>query len=150
VDAYLATRTDEEMKEMAAKIAPGLIGKMVGKQLAKAVAKKIAEKLVLRIAASEGFKQIAKKLAISGGASATGLGIPIGLLMMQGLAQRGSKASRRLQDKLPKLWSILRNKRGIDMLYFLIEPHVGTFIDGIAAVNKSKIYEDWLKRQTGG
>lgn len=147
VDAYMSTRTSEELAEMAEQIVPGMAGKIAGKQLAKHVAKKIAEKMLLRIAASEGFKQLAKKLGVSAGASASLVGIPVSLVMMQGLAQRSSKSSRRLQSKLPKLWTILRTKKGLDLLYFLIESHVSTFVDGIAIVNKSQLYEAWLKKQ---
>jgi hypothetical protein len=59
---------------------------IIGKQLAAIVAKRI----LLKIAASEGFKLLSKRLGISAVATASGVGTVIGLLMMQGVAQRAS------------------------------------------------------------
>lgn len=41
-------------------------------------------RIAMTIASSAAYKQIAKRIGISAGASATGIGTPIGLLMMQG------------------------------------------------------------------
>jgi hypothetical protein len=97
-----------------------VVGRMViGKQLATMLAKRLAG----RIAASAAYKTLAKKLGVSAGAGATGIGLPITLLMLQGTLERAGKASERLAGKEPELHRVLK-QHNLDMAWFLIEPHV--------------------------
>lgn len=91
---------------------------IIGKKLAVFISKKIA----IKIASTTLYKQISKKLGLSVATSTTGIGIPISLLMLQGLLYRASQGSKRLKQESSDLWSELRAKDGLDMLYFLVEP----------------------------
>ncbi|CAN0606719.1 unnamed protein product [Ectocarpus sp. 12 AP-2014] len=51
---------------------------------------------------------------------------------MQGLLQRGSQASQRLQSMAPDLHQLLRQD-GLDMMYFLVEKPMQKHIQAIAA-----------------
>jgi hypothetical protein len=102
-----------------------LSGRMIiGKQIATLLARRIAA----RIAATETFKLLAKRLGVSAAAGASGIGIPITLLMVQGTLERAGQASRRLAASFPKLHAMLK-QRDLDMAWFLIEPHLDDLRD---------------------
>lgn len=106
---------------------------IIGKKLASTIAMKIA----IAIAASATYQQIAKRLGISSTASSTGIGAPIGLLMMQGLMQRSSHASMRLKNKSPKLYAILQRKGNLQLLYFLLEKPLEKHIKAISIAERN-------------
>jgi len=113
----------------AASISAGYVtGRMViGRQLAVA----IAFRIVTQIAATEAYQELAKKIGMSSAAGTTGVGTLITLVMVQGVAQRASRASQRLRDRNAALWQELRNNRGRDMIYFLVEGPMAPYMDGI-------------------
>ncbi len=121
------------------------IGRMViGKKLATVVATRIAT----IIAASATYKQIAKRIGVSTGASATGIGAPIGLLMIQGFMQRSSHASMRLRNKSPKLYSILQNNGDLQLLYFLLEKPLDTYVEAISTAERNNVqFQNAIKRK---
>lgn len=106
---------------------------LIGKKLAEAVAARIA----VVVATSALFKQIATRIGLSAGTSATGIGAPIGLLMMQGLLQRSSHAAMRLAEKSPALYKTLERNGDLQLLYFLIEKPMSKYIDAIAAAERA-------------
>ncbi len=91
---------------------------IIGKMIAKAIAIKIAR----QIATMTGYQQFTKKLLFSSGSAASGIGIPISMIMFQGVAQRASLASVRLRS-YPTVYNILRWQRQdrLDLLFFLVE-----------------------------
>ena len=110
------------------------VGRMViGKKLATSTAQRIAAS----VAASAMYKQLAKRIGISEAASATGVGIPISLLMMQGFLQRSSHAADRLKSKSQNLYSLLQQKGDLQLLYFLIEKPIDIYIDAISMAEKN-------------
>ncbi|MBM7066088.1 hypothetical protein [Actibacterium sp. 188UL27-1] len=121
-------------KKAGASVAPG----MAGKAIAKAIAKKLATRLALKVAASTAFKQLATKLGISAGTTASGVGIPISLALFQGTAQRASKGSRKLKMLDRQIWSDLRKSGGLDMIYFLVEKPLEPYMAGIILARKSQ------------
>ncbi len=106
---------------------------VLGKKLATTIAVKVAK----RIAATTAYKQLAKKLGVSGAAGATGVGAVVSLAMLQGVAQRASKASKRLKSKHPALWKDLRRQKGLDMLFFLVEKPLAKYLNAIEAAHKN-------------
>lgn len=129
---------EEVVRDLAIKagvIGGGYIGgrAIIGTKLAKA----IASKVVVRVAKSAGFKALAKRLGIAAGTSATLVGIPIGLLMGMGVAQRSSRASMRLRGSHPELFQELRREQGLDMLYFLVEKPMKPHLDAITAARNA-------------
>ena len=76
---------------------------------------------------------------MSAAAGSTGVGIPITLLMLQGVGQRASYASGRLRASHPELWAKLRAKRGMDMLYFLVEGPMAKHLELITAAKKNSL-----------
>jgi hypothetical protein len=110
-----------------------LVGRMViGKQIATMLAKRLAG----RIAASSAYKMLAKKLGVSAAAGATGIGIPITLLMLQGTLERAGKASDRLAKEEPELYRVLK-QHDLDMAWFLVEP----YLDDIKSEFNKKVEE---------
>ncbi len=83
------------------------------------------------IAATSAYKQMARRLGVSAGASASGIGTPIGLLMMQGLLQRSSHASLRLKSKSPNLYKVLRRNGNLQLMYFLLEKPLKKYLGAI-------------------
>lgn len=83
------------------------------------------------------LKKIAKRLGVSAGASATGIGAPIGLLMMQGLMQRSSHAAMRLRNKSPKLYVILQGNGDLQLLYFLLEKPLEKYVQAISTAERN-------------
>lgn len=146
LEAYYDKFPDDALQKIykAAAIGGGyMAGRMIiGKKLAEAVAKRI----IARIAASAAFKQLATKIGVSAAAGSTGVGIVITLVMVQGVGQRASKASKRLKQRNRKLWDKLRAEGGLDMLYFLVEEPMAKYMDAIdMAANHAKIFEQELK-----
>ncbi len=139
---------DEVIEKIAKTVLKGagyMAGRMViGKEIAKAIALKLAS----RVAASTAYRQLAVKLGVSSGASATGVGVLITLTMFQGVAQRASKASLRLQVRNHYLWSELRNVNGLDMLYFLVEEPLAKYMDAIDLAHRNKCqFEEMIRSQ---
>lgn len=123
---------EEILKKLAEKLGLKIAyygGRMV---IGKKIAEKIALKIAAKVALTAAYKQLAKKIGVSAGASATGVGIPISLLMLQGVVQRASKASQRLKKRQPALWLSMRQSGGLDMIYFIVEKPMQPYIDGIA------------------
>jgi hypothetical protein len=106
---------------------------IIGKKLAEMIAMRIAA----GIAASATYKVLAKRLGVSAGASATGIGTPIGLLMAQGIMQRSSHASTRLKLKVPELYVVLKRNGDLQLIYFLIEKPLKTYIDAISVARQN-------------
>ncbi len=113
---YYSKIPEEVLKTIAEKSGVStayLIGRMhIGRNLAAFIAKRIA----FKIAASAAFKQLATKLCVSSAASASFIGLPIGMLMGQGVVQRSSDGSHRLQKEFPKLHLFLRKANGLDFI----------------------------------
>jgi len=105
---------------------------LIGRQLATTVATRIAA----AIAITSAYKVIARRIGVSAGVSATWIGTPIGLLMMQGLLQRSSNASFRLKAQSPKLYRLLRQNGDLQLLYFLLEKPLGKYVSAIAIAEK--------------
>lgn len=109
------------------------VGRMViGKKLATEVARRIA----IAVATSTTYKQIAKRIGVSAAASTTGIGTPIGLLMIQGLMQRSSHASMRLKIKSPQLYFILKRNGDLQLLYFLLEKPLDKYVQAISTAEQ--------------
>mgnify|MGYP001059523590 FL=1 len=145
---YYSSFPEEALRKLAKGAAIGgayTAGRMViGKALATAIAKRIAQKIAL----SAAYKQISKKLGVSAGAGATGIGIPITLLMIQGVAQRSSDASMRLKALDPQLHRELRAANGLDMLYFLVEKPMQKHMKAIVAARRNpKAFENAAKEK---
>ncbi|MET0064708.1 MAG: hypothetical protein ABW076_00010 [Candidatus Thiodiazotropha sp.] len=121
------------------------VGRMVvGKKLATAVASRIA----VAIAASAAYKQLARRIGVSAGASTTGIGTPIGLLMMQGLLQRSSHAAMRLRMKSPKLYAILQRNGDLHLLYFLLEKPLEKYVQAISTAERNNAqFQSAIKRK---
>ena len=126
----------KKLGEAAAKTACKTAGKMVAKSLAK----KVIVRILQKIAATSLFKQLAKKIGISTGVGATGVGLPLSALMLlvtgQGTAQKASHASKRLKKDLPELFRKLRSADGLDMLFFLVEAPLKKQLDVIVKARK--------------
>ncbi len=90
---------------------------VLGRYIANFIAIKIARKIATTVA----YKQFAKKLTVSAGAASTGIGIPISMLMFQGVAQRASNGRVRLMKKYPALYLKLHRQRRLDLVFFLVE-----------------------------
>lgn len=120
---------------------------LIGKKLAETVATRIA----VVVATSALFKQIATRIGLSAGTSATGIGAPIGLLMMQGLLQRSSHAAMRLADKSPALYRTLASHGDLQVLYFLIEKPMNKYVEAIAAAERApQLFNRAVERVYGG
>ena len=132
---YYSKIPEEVLKTIAEKsgiLAAYMTGRMhIGKQLAAFIAKRIA----FKIAASAVFKQLATKISVSSAASASWIGTPIGLLMGQGVLQRSSYGSHRLQKEFPKVHLSLRKANGLDFVYFLIEEPLKKHLKAIKMAN---------------
>ena len=137
LEYYYSYFPDEAISYLAKQTGIGAgytVGRMlIGKKLAASVATRIA----VAIAASTAYKQIAKRIGVSAGASVTGIGTPIGLLMMQGFMQRSSHASVRLKNKSPKLHSILQRNGNLQLLYFLLEKPLEKYIVAISTAERN-------------
>jgi hypothetical protein len=135
---YYSHFPEPVLKKLAKAAAVGagyMAGRMViGKALAKAVAVRIAGV----IASSVAYKQFARKLCVSAGAGSTGIGIPITLLMLQGVAQRASNGSKRLSREFPELYRKLRAQNGLDMLFFLVERPLEKYLKAISLAKSQK------------
>jgi hypothetical protein len=113
----------------AAGITTGYLGGRMG--IGRILAGEIAARIAVQIAETTAYKELAKKLGVSAAADSTGVGIPIGLIMAQGVAQRASRASQRLKSRNQMLWSLLRAQAGLDMIYFLVEDPMAQYLDAI-------------------
>ena len=124
--------SDELMAKLA-KAAGLALTKTAGRaMIGKALAQKIARRIAFKIAASAAYKKLAKKLGLSSAARSTGIGMPISMLLLQGVAQRASAASRRLRAKYPALYNELEAAGGLDMLFFLVEKPMNHQLEAIA------------------
>jgi hypothetical protein len=107
--------------------APGIAAKTAGKTVAKALAKKLATqlatKLAGRIAQTALYKTVLKRVAVAATVGSSGVGIPISLLMLQGIIEKASEARKRLSKDMPALYREL-DQRQLEMAYFLVEEHI--------------------------
>ena len=110
-----------------------MAGRMfLGKKLAEAVAVRVSS----AVAMTAGYKALATKLGVSAGASATGVGVVIGGLMIRGVFQRASLAAERLQRKNFILYNELYKKGDLQLLYFLVEEPLAKYIAVISAAER--------------
>ena len=120
--------------------APGIAAKSAGKTVAKAVAKKLATQLATRlagrIARSALYKTVLRRVAVAAAVGSSGVGIPIALLMLQGIIERASEARKRLMKDVPALYGMLY-RRQLEMAYFLVEEHVAALKRTIAGKLRS-------------
>lgn len=152
LEKYYGFFPDDALDKVAkaASISTGyLTGRMViGRQLVLAITYRIFAQIV----ATEAYKELAKKigLASAGGASGVataGVGTVVFLTMMQGVAQRASKASYRLKVRNFSLWQDLRSKHGLDMLYFLVEGPMAKYMDAIDLAYKNRpLFEQEVRK----
>lgn len=131
LENYYLSLSDEDIQAVAKKVgiaASYSLGRMVlGKKLAEAIALRIATS----IATTAAFKMLASKIGVSSGVSATGIGAPIGLLMMQGVLQRSSLASQRLRVNRPQLYKALQQRGNLQFIYFILEKPMEKHINAI-------------------
>lgn len=119
-----------------------LTGRMViGKKLAAKIATKIARKIAL----SAAYKKLAKKIGVSAGVGSTGIGVPISMVMLQGVLQRASDASKRLKGIAPDLHRELRGTDRLDLLYFLVEKSMHKHMNAIAGARLVKQAQEWMR-----
>jgi hypothetical protein len=118
---YYSNFPEETLRTIAEKAGVGvgfLAGRMlIGRQIVGSVTRRI----LLKLASSEGFKLLSTRLGLSVTATASGVGTVVGLLMIQGVAQRASDGRKRLEISHPDLSKKLKQNGGLDLLYFLIE-----------------------------
>ncbi len=107
---------NDKLIEAGVRLGGYVTGRMI---VGSAIARRIALKIAGRIASGQVYKMIAKKIGVSAGASATGIGIPIALLMLQGVLERAARASRKLARENPELYRELK-KENLDMAWFLV------------------------------
>jgi hypothetical protein len=121
LEEYYSHFPEEAVAHLARAMGLGtayVTGRMIiGRSLAVAVATRITA----AIAMSAAYKQLANRLGIAKGASATGVGIPIAAFMMQGVLQRSSHAAMRLNAQHPTIYTALRRNGDLQLLYFLLE-----------------------------
>ncbi len=117
--ADLQEKIRERFTSGAEQLAGYTFGRLV---VGSAIARSIVRRLATRIAVSQGFRAMATRLGVSAGVGATGVGIPITLVMVQGVLERAAQASRRLQTDHPELYRTLLT-HNLDMAWFLVEPH---------------------------
>jgi phosphate/sulfate permease len=143
---YYSKFPEETLRIIAEKAGIGvgfLAGRMlIGRQIVVSVTKRI----LLKIAASQGFKQLSSKLGLSAVATATGVGSVVGLLMLQGMLQRASNGRKELEEWLPSISKKLKKEGNLDLLYFLIEGPMKKQLNAIkTATNSPKQFEDTAK-----
>ena len=144
---YYSHFPEETLRIIAKKAGIGvgfLAGRMlIGRQIVGAVTKRI----LLKLAASQGFKLLSSRLGLSAVATASGVATVVGLLMVQGVAQRASDGRMRLEVSHPFLSRKLKENGGLDLLYFLIEDPMKKHLNAIKeAVNFPKRFEDAAKK----
>lgn len=127
----------DEMVDALARKAGIVVGHAAAKVAVKSqvkamLVKHVAPKIATKIAASAVYRSIATRLGVTAGATVSGVGTLLGLVLMQGLLQRGSVASQRLLSMAPDLHQIMRQD-GLDMIYFLVEKPMQKQIQAIAA-----------------
>lgn len=108
------------------------IAKFAAKAVTKALTKKVLAKMAQAIA-----KKILTKVAVSAGAAATGVGIPISIVSASALVRKSGKASQKLQQQYPGLYSIIQ-PMGLDIAWFVIDPMIPDL--------KTKIQAELLKQ----
>jgi hypothetical protein len=137
--AHIMTRyydaLPDEMIDALARKARIVIGTTVARQLVKRQVKAmlvrtVVPRIAASIASSAIYRGIATRLGVSAGATASGVGTLLGLVLFQGLLQRASEASRRLRSVAPDLHHILQ-RDGLDMIYFLVERPMASHIQAI-------------------
>lgn len=138
LEKYYEQFPDEAMEQLA-KAAQIGVGYMAGRLvIGKKLAELIALRLATQIAATAAYRQLATKIGVAIGAGATGVGMLITLVMVQGVGQRASQASQRLKVRNLSLWNDLRyNQGGLDMLYFLVEGPLANHMDAIDLAHRN-------------
>lgn len=147
LEAYFEKFPEEALKKVAQQ-ALGAGAYMAGRMvIGKMLAQKIAVEILTRLAATTAFKQFAAKLGVSAAAGSTGVGIIITLVMVQGVGQRASHASKRLRQHSPALWQDLRRQEGLDMLYFLVEEPMAKHMELIRLAHQNRpLVEQQIRR----
>lgn len=125
------------------------IGKQAGKHItaklmasiASAIATDISKSLLSRPANNLMIKRrlvvIRKGINSAKGSLGTVL---LTLLKTQGLLGLISKASRQLNQKCPRTWSILRYKmHGADMVYYFVQPMIQEYVDRLSILEKDPV-----------
>lgn len=137
---YYEKFPDDAVEKLAkaAGVAAGYgVGRMV---IGTALAKQVALKIAGAIAATAAYKAVARQLGVSAGLSATGVGVPIGMLMFQGVLQRSSMAAERLRIRNPKLYADLERNGDLQVLYFLLEKPLEKYLTAIDIANRDIQY----------
>lgn len=133
---YYAHFPEEAVNYLAKEV--GLTTAYVGGRLV--IGKKIAEAVAVRIAsaigATAGYRALATRMGMSVSTSSTGIGAPIGIAMVQGVMQRASHASHRLKANCPELYFTLQRNGDLQLIYFILEEPMKTYIDAITAAQK--------------
>lgn len=86
----------------------GRLGGRIGSQFI--LAQFIAKQILIRIVTAEAFKRFVR----------VGSSLSLNVLMIQGLIEEASIASRRMQSKFPMTYSKI-SRMNLDMVYFLVE-----------------------------
>ncbi len=94
-------------------------------------------------------QKIAREIAVKAIASRAlkfGVGVAASALLIQGLLERASEASKRLQQEHPKIYSIFRS-HNLDMAYILIEDSVAPILKAITLHEKNLLeFNDIIER----
>lgn len=137
LEAYYSHYPEETLTKIA-KQSKILISHKVGRTIiGKTIAKKTAIKIAMIISSSALYKSITAKTGLSSSFSATGIGVPISLILIQGTLQRASHSAYRLYEKCPELYLILQRNDDLHLLYFMIEKPMEKYINGIMSAKFS-------------
>ncbi|MEF8865099.1 MAG: DUF4157 domain-containing protein [Salinibacter sp.] len=125
IDDTIAEELTREQRTMiergAAAAGEKAVTHIAGRVLGSTIIKGILKRIAVKVAATAAYKSLARKVGVSAGAGATGIGIPVTGTIMLGVLQRASNASRELRNNNSELYRQLR-QRNLDMGYFLVEP----------------------------
>jgi hypothetical protein len=91
---------------------------------------RIAGTTVITMLIRMGVRRLASRLGVSGASGATGVGLPVGFAVIQGVIDRAAESAKRLKTENPQLWNRLY-REDVEMLWFLVEPHIGSIHDAI-------------------
>ena len=111
--------------------AGSIVNRIVAKQVGKLIVQRLARRVAERVIRTTVYRQLAKKLGASAALSATGVGIPLGMLGVQGTIEKAAGAADRLKIKYPTVHNLLA-AQDMHMVWFLLEPHVPEILAEIA------------------
>lgn len=119
----------QHIKDLAVKklgsSAKTMVQKVAAKAVGKWAVKQVVRQLAQRIVRTKGYKMLAKKLGTSAALKATGVGVPLGLLGLQGLIEKASQAAAKLKSQFSLLYEQLA-KHDLHMAWFLVAGFVDT------------------------